>query len=40
VNLGYPRPQAERVVESALSEAEAGAPLEELIRLALRRLAQ
>ena len=40
VNLGYPRPQAERVVESALSEAEPGAPLEELIRLALRRLAQ
>jgi len=39
VNLGYPRNQAERLVESALAEAEPGAPLEELIRIALRRLA-
>lgn len=39
VNLGYPRNQAERVVESALSEAPPGASLEELIRVALRRLA-
>ncbi len=39
VNLGYPRSQAERVVESALKEAPEGAGLEELIRLALRQLA-
>jgi len=39
VNLGYPRSQAERVVESALAEAESEAGLEELIRLALRHLA-
>jgi Holliday junction DNA helicase RuvA len=39
VNLGYPRSQAERVVASALSEAEPGASLEALIRVALRRLA-
>ena len=39
VNLGYPRNQAERVVETALAEAAPGASLEELIRVALRRLA-
>jgi Holliday junction DNA helicase RuvA len=39
VNLGYPRAQAERVVETALAEAAPGAPLEALIRVALRRLA-
>jgi len=39
VNLGYPRSQAERVVSSALAEAPPEAGLEELIRLALRRLA-
>lgn len=39
VNLGYPRSQAERLVASALAEATAGASLEELIRVALRRLA-
>lgn len=39
VNLGYPRAQAERVVEAALSEAPADAPIETLIRIALRRLA-
>jgi Holliday junction DNA helicase RuvA len=39
VNLGYPRSQAERVVASALAEAEPGASLEALIRVALRRLA-
>ncbi|MCR9096340.1 MAG: Holliday junction branch migration protein RuvA [bacterium] len=39
VNLGYPRNQAERVVAAALAEAAPGASLEELIRVALRRLA-
>lgn len=39
VNLGYPRSQAERVVASALAEAPAGARIEALIRIALRRLA-
>ena len=39
LNLGYPRSQAERVVASALAEAEPAAPLEELIRIALRHLA-
>jgi Holliday junction DNA helicase RuvA len=40
VNLGYPRNQAERVVDAALAEAPAGSSLEELIRVALRRLAR
>ena len=40
VNLGYPRNQAERVVESALAEAPPDSSLEELIRIALRRLAR
>ena len=39
-NLGYPRNQAERVVESALAEAPPDSSLEELIRIALRRLAR
>jgi Holliday junction DNA helicase RuvA len=39
VNLGYPRAQAERVVESALAEATTEAALEDLIRIALRHLA-
>ena len=39
VNLGYPRNQAERVVAAALDEAPPEASLEELIRVALRRLA-
>ena len=39
VNLGYPRAQAERVVEGALGEAPTQAGLEDLIRIALRRLA-
>jgi Holliday junction DNA helicase RuvA len=39
VNLGYPRAKAERVVEGALAEAPADAGLEDLIRIALRRLA-
>jgi Holliday junction DNA helicase RuvA len=40
LNLGYPRQQAERVVDSAASEAGEGASLESLIRVALRRLAR
>jgi Holliday junction DNA helicase RuvA len=40
LNLGYPRAQAERVVESAASEAGEEASIEELIRVALRRLAR
>ena len=40
VNLGYPRAQAERVVESAMSEATDEAGLEELIRVALRHLSR
>ena len=38
-NLGYPPAQARRVVEAALEEAPAGSGLEDLIRVALRRLA-
>jgi Holliday junction DNA helicase RuvA len=40
VNLGYPRNQAERVVDAALAEATPESSLEELIRVALRRLAR
>jgi Holliday junction DNA helicase RuvA len=40
VNLGYPRSQAERVVDAALADAPAESSLEELIRAALRRLAR
>ena len=40
VNLGYPRNQAERVVDAALAEAPPDSGLEALIRLALRRLAR
>ncbi len=40
VNLGYPTNQAERVVEAALEEAPPESSLEELIRVALRRLAR
>ena len=39
VNLGYSRSQAERVVASVLAEAPPGARIENLIRIALRRLA-
>jgi Holliday junction DNA helicase RuvA len=38
-NLGYPPAQAGRVVEAALSEATPDVGLEELIRIALRRMA-
>lgn len=40
VNLGYPNSRAERVVEAALAEAPPQSGLEELIRVALRRLAR
>jgi Holliday junction DNA helicase RuvA len=40
VNLGYPTNQAERVVDAALAEAAPESSLEELIRVALRRLAR
>ena len=38
LNLGYPRPRAQRVVEEAAAEAGGGASIEEVIRVALRRL--
>jgi Holliday junction DNA helicase RuvA len=40
VNLGYPRSQAERVVEEAASEAGDAATLESLVRASLKRLAR
>jgi Holliday junction DNA helicase RuvA len=40
VNLGYPRAQAERVVDAAAAEAGEAPGIEELIRVALRRLAR
>ncbi|MFT5442839.1 MAG: Holliday junction DNA helicase RuvA [Myxococcota bacterium] len=40
VNLGYPKAQAERVVDSAAADAGEGASIEELIRHSLRRLAR
>ena len=40
LNLGYPRSQAERVVDAAADEAGEGASIESLIRVALRRLAR
>ncbi len=40
LNLGYPRPQAERVVEAAALEAGDVVSIEELVRIALRRLAR
>lgn len=39
VNLGYPRPKAEQVIERAAGEVDAEAPTEDLIRAALRGLA-
>jgi Holliday junction DNA helicase RuvA len=39
VNLGYPRPKAEKVIEQAADEVEADAPTEAWIRAALRSLA-
>jgi Holliday junction DNA helicase RuvA len=40
LNLGYPRNQAERVVDGAAAEAGEDASLEALIRIALKRLAR
>lgn len=40
INLGYPKAQAERVVDSAAADAGEGASIEELIRHSLRRLAR
>ena len=40
VNLGYPTSQADRVVDAALAEAPPESSLEELIRVALRRLSR
>ncbi len=40
LNLGYPRPQAQRVVEEAVAEVGDGAALEALVRAALRRLSR
>jgi Holliday junction DNA helicase RuvA len=40
LNLGYPRGQAEQVVEDAARDAGADATLETLVRAALRRLAR
>jgi len=40
LNLGYPRAQAERVVEAAVSEAGDAATLEALVRGSLKRLAR
>ena len=39
-NLGYPATQVGRVVDAALAEASPDSGLEDLIRVALRRLAQ
>jgi Holliday junction DNA helicase RuvA len=36
-NLGYGRAEAERAIEAAARELDAGAPLEDLLRAALRR---
>jgi Holliday junction DNA helicase RuvA len=40
VNLGYPRAHAERVIEAARGELGPDAPLERVIRAALRRLSR
>jgi Holliday junction DNA helicase RuvA len=40
LNLGYPKAQAERVVEEAAAEAGASATLETLVRASLKRLAR
>jgi Holliday junction DNA helicase RuvA len=40
LNLGYPKAQAERVVEAAAIEAGDSVSIEELVRVALRRLAR
>jgi len=40
LNLGYARPEAQRVVDEAAAEAGPGAPVETLLRAALRRLSR
>ena len=40
VNLQTPRPKAERVAEDVVGERGAEAPIEELVRAALQRLAR
>ncbi len=40
LNLGYPRSQAERVVDAIAKEVDAGETIEAWIRVALRRLAK
>jgi Holliday junction DNA helicase RuvA len=40
LNLGYPRPEAERVLAQAAEEAGDDASLETLVRVALRKLAR
>jgi Holliday junction resolvasome RuvABC DNA-binding subunit len=40
VNLQMPRPKAERVAEDVVGERGAEAPIEELVRAALQRLAR
>lgn len=39
INLGYPRAQAERLVSAAIADAPPDSSLEDLIRVALRRVA-
>lgn len=40
INLGYPKPQAERVVDQAAADVGEGRAIEDWIRVALRRLAR
>jgi Holliday junction DNA helicase RuvA len=40
INLGYGRPQAERILDEAEAEVGAGAPVEAWVRAALKRLAR
>ena len=40
LNLGYPRPHARRVVEAAVAEAGQDTSIEDVIRIALRRLSK
>ena len=40
VNLGYPKSQAEKVVDAAAKELAPEEPIESWIRVALRRLAR
>jgi Holliday junction DNA helicase RuvA len=40
LNLGYPRPHARRVVEAAVAEAGEDTSIEDVVRIALRRLSK